>query len=346
MDPAAYGKRTFDGDLDWTRDRDEAMSCIESADILHLHHYFDLERNPFGIDFSALRRRGKRLVRQFHSGPYHVAGGQPKKIREAIESPVPQLVVAQYQERYYPRARLVPNLVPLEDESYRPLAAAGHLESLRIFFAPSSASAAWEHREAIRRWETKGFPETVRMLDDVKRRSSSVVADIRHDMPHSECLRARQAADLSIDDLVTGSFHLSSLEGLAQGVPTLAFLDARTLAILEEMTGTSVHPWINCRLEDAADRLIALAEEPANRSELRRTARDWMVRYWNDRDLVRHFTDAYAYLLERDGACFPARFNPGKLKTRWETTARADLAWQVRRWRHCLCENRLARLFS
>lgn len=143
-------------------------------------------------------------------------------------------------------------------------------------------------------------------------------------------------ADLSIDDLVTGSFHLSSLEGLAQGIPTLAFLDSRTLSVLDEMAGTPSHPWINCRLEDAEDRLLALAAQADVRHALGQAARDWMLRYWNDRNLVRHFTDAYAQVLESEGAPFPTRFNPERLQTRWEIRARQDLAWRLRRWRHLL----------
>lgn len=346
LNPSAYSTRTFEGDLDWTLDREEALSCIRRADILHLHHFFDLEHNPFELDFAALRRSGKQLVRQFHSGPFHIAGGQVSRIREVIESPIPQLVISQYQERYFPRARLVPNLVPLDDDLYRPLVIPRSTENLRIFFAPSSPTSAWEHLDAIRRWETKGLPETVRMLQHVQRRNPSVVVDVRRDIPHTDCLYARQAADLSIDDLVTGSFHLSSLEGLAQGVPTLSFLDRRTLSILAEMTGTATHPWINCRLENAEGALIALGEHSEKRRALGKAAHEWMLKYWNDRDLIFHYTDAYTFLLEREGVPFPTRFDPGKLQTYWETKARQDLAWHIRRLRYRLRNNKLSTLFA
>ncbi len=344
LDPVAYGTRTFEGDLDWNRDREEALSCIDSADVLHLHHYFDLEHNPFEFNFAALLRRGKQLVRQFHSSSFHVAGGQADRIREVVDSPIPQLVIAQYPERYFPRARLVPNLVPLEDELYRPAARPHRDDAIRIFFAPSSPDSAWKFRDPIRRWESKGYPETLRTLENLRHRNPSIVADVRRDVPHAECLRARQMADLSIDDLVTGSFHLSSLEGLAQGIPTLAFLDPRTLSVLVEMAGTPSHPWVNCRLEDAEDRLLSLAVQGDVRNELGQAARDWMVRYWNDRNLVRHFTDAYAQVLESDGASFPTRFDPERLQTRWKIGVRQDLAWRFRRWRHLLSDRGFFRL--
>lgn len=346
LDPRAYGTRTFDGDLDWTTDREQALACIDQADILHLHHFFDLEHNPFGLDFSALQRKGKRLVRQFHSTPFHLAGGQVSRIREVVDSSVPQLVIAQYPERYFPRARLVPNLVPLDDELHRPLAAPERSDAVTVFFAPSSAHSAWQFPQAMRRWESKGLPETARMLERARRRNPSLVVDIRRDVPHVECLRARQAADISIDDLVTGSFHLSSLEGLAQGVPTLGFLDRRTLATLAEMAGTSTHPWLNCRVEDAEAILDTLVANASLRSTLGQAARSWMLRYWNDRDLVAHYTDAYARLMEHGETPFPSRFDAGSMSTLWETRMRHDLAWRVRRWRQRLRDARLSHLIG
>lgn len=341
LNPAAYGTRTFEGDLDWTLHQEEALSCIEAADIVHLHHYFDLSHNPFGVDFASLQRGGKPIVRQFHSGPFHIASGQVSRIREVVDSPIPQLVVSQYQERYFPRARLVPNLVPLADELYRPLGRPNPSGSVKVFYAPSSEHSAWESRSAISRWENKGAPETTQMLQRLQRRSPCIVADIRCDLPHTDCLSARRAADISIDDLVTGSFHLSSLEGLAQGVPTLAFLDARTLTTLAEMAGTHTHPWTNCHIDNAEDILASLAAQPQRRVELGQRARDWMLKYWNDRELIGHYTSAYEYLLETAGAAFPQRFDPGNLKTYWESRAGPDLSWHVRRWQHLLRSSRL-----
>ena len=43
LQPHAYGERTFENDLTWEHDREEALSLLEEADIIHLHHYMDLE---------------------------------------------------------------------------------------------------------------------------------------------------------------------------------------------------------------------------------------------------------------------------------------------------------------
>src|SRR5258707_3441318 len=75
VDPGAYGSRTFPGDLDWQSQIDEVREVLEKADIIHLHHFFDLEDNPFRIDFRTLCGDRVRVVRQFHSAPLTIARG-------------------------------------------------------------------------------------------------------------------------------------------------------------------------------------------------------------------------------------------------------------------------------
>ena len=49
LDPGAYGSRTFPGDLDWQSHTDEVREVLGKVDILHLHHFFDLDDNPFKV---------------------------------------------------------------------------------------------------------------------------------------------------------------------------------------------------------------------------------------------------------------------------------------------------------
>jgi hypothetical protein len=160
-----------------------------------------------------------------------------------------------------------------------------------------------------------------------------IKVDIRRDIPHAQCLGARQHADISIDELVTGSFHLSSLEGMAQGVPTLAYLDGRTRDVLAQFTGTNNNPWINCCLEAAPDAIKAMVKDPEFRLAKGREVRVWMERYWNDSAMVKHYVDAYETLIETNGARFPTRFDLSKLLTKWQIQTQHDLAWRIRRFR-------------
>src|SRR4026207_2490498 len=68
LNPYAYGNRTFTGDLDWSSDKEKALELLGEIDIVHLHHFFELDDNPFGINFNKVCHHA-RFVRQFHTHP-------------------------------------------------------------------------------------------------------------------------------------------------------------------------------------------------------------------------------------------------------------------------------------
>lgn len=118
FDASAYGARTFAVDIDWRTQRDEALAAIDAADVIHLHQHFSFDAT-FGADLP--RRFGTRkLIRQYHSAPALWAKHDPDLLTRIVTDPVPQLVIAQGPERYYPLARVVPNLVPIHDARYLP----------------------------------------------------------------------------------------------------------------------------------------------------------------------------------------------------------------------------------
>ena len=122
------------------------------------------------------------------------------------------------------------------------------------------------------------------------------------------CVKNRRS-DIAIDEMVTGSFHMTSLEALAQGLPTFAYLDSRSLDTLSELTGAHTHPWLNFRLEEAEEPLAELIKDGELRREMGTFARDWMEKYYNDREMVSHYVRAYEDLLERPEAFKKPRFD-------------------------------------
>ncbi|MFC1453459.1 glycosyltransferase family 1 protein [Verrucomicrobiota bacterium] len=324
---AQYGDRTFEGDLDWQEDREKARSVLESADIVHLHRYMDLKAQPFGIDFDELQRKGKRILRQFHANPGVIAGRMRRPVSEIVDDPLPQLVIAQFHERFYPRARVVPNIVPIRDSRYRPTERADR--PVRVFYAPTFPASAWASR-----WETKGSPETRALLRRIVRRASNAEADVAVGIPHDECLRRRRNSHISIDEMVTGSYHMSGLESLAQGIPTFAFLDTRCLAVLAEITGATELPWMNFRLEEAEEPLRRMIDDPELRRETGARSREWMETYWDDRQMVGHYVKAYRDVLERPDTFDRPRFDPGNRRTMWTVQGMDDAVWNARRRRN------------
>jgi hypothetical protein len=267
--------------------------------------------------------------------PYALARRSHRHEEDIVNDPLPQLVVAQFQERYYPRARPVPNIVPINEELYTPTRKGG--SGVTVFFAPSNIRSAWQVPDALSRWDTKGFPETLALLKRIERATPGVRIDVGLKLPHAECLARRRHSHVSIDEMVTGSYHLSSLESLSQGVPTFAFLDRRTQVTLAEITGTGEHPWMDFRLEEAEIPLRRLLEDAELREEVGRYSRQWMEQYWDDVAMVRHFVRAYEDLLERPGVFQKMRFDPSDGKAMWFGRGMDDASWEARRTRHVQC---------
>jgi len=275
-------------DLVFSERPGEVVELCERADVIHLHNYLDYGSTAFRpIDFAALRDRGKRFVRHFHSTPETVAARMRTTASDVLACPIPSLVINGYPERYYPRARVVRNVVPQDEPPYRPGEEWGP-----IVFTPSLPTSAWTQR-----WNTKGAPETVALLRRVARATGCRV-EVVEGRPLADVLEAKRRALAVVDDLVTGSFHLSGLEGLAVARPVLCHLDGRTRFVLAELTGSSTSPFVDVRLEEAEDVLVHLVRTPEDARELGRESREWLERNWADRSLALEYAALYEQLLE------------------------------------------------
>jgi len=288
LNPGAYGSRTFDEDLDFSRDRALAVELLHDADLVHCHHWMDLRCNPFGVDLSR-----KTVLRQFHSEPGFVAHHAGVAVQTILDDPLPQVVIAQFHERLYPRARPVPNLINFDaiEQTLRQVPAPDGRQPAVVSFAPTSDVAAGADR-----WNTKGAPETLAMLHRLSAAHGFVVDAFNH-VPHGESLRRKASADLVIDELVTGSYHLSGLEALALGRPTLGYLDARMVAVLAALTGSDALPWVNLHLGVMADILPDLLQDRALCREVGRNSAAWMREHWATARMVSHFVRVYEDVL-------------------------------------------------
>jgi hypothetical protein len=312
--PRAYGGRVFKEDLCWGEHQDACREVLAAADILHLHHYFDVERSVFGN----LRQLapGARLIRHFHSASRFISKATGIAESQIVGDPLPQLVIPHYPERDFPFARVVPNPIPEWDEAYCPLDVSASPPI--VFFSPT---AACSFKDA--RWDTKGKPEVLRMLESLARRGS-IRIDLVEGLPFAEAMRRKRLSDIVIDDVVTGSFHLTSLESLAQGKPTLAYLDPRSIASISELTGSARLPWVNVRLDDCAAVIAALAADPALRREIGGESRRWIERYYGERQTIEHFVAAYDELIEHGTLRRESRLG---IAQQWLAKPLNDLRW-------------------
>lgn len=328
LNPNAYGARTFEGGYDWNQDRDTCLDLIKSADILHLHHYFPLDsNNPFGFNFLETKIP---IIRQFHSHPLTIAYGNTDVANSIVNDEIPSLVIAQYHERMFPLARIVPNIVPINDLLYTPCENIDN-EPITIAFSPSVTTSAWATIQNGSRFDTKGAPETISLLKSLKSNHKYMQPRIITDKPHVECLRLKRDSAMVIDDLVTGSYHLSSLEALSMGKPTFCFIDRRTEAVIKEITGCDEIPWVNTKIEEAEYVLDAFLSDPSLRQSFGKESRKWIERYWNDATLISHFVTAYEELLKSPQKFTRPRFDKDDAYMRWMLRDQYEVQWYARK---------------
>jgi hypothetical protein len=313
----------FEHDLVFDEQPEVALDLARSADIIHLHNYLDFDSADFRpIDLHELRRKGTLFVRQFSTHPEAVASVLGQSVSQLLGSPIPSLVLAQFQERYYPAARVAPNIV-LQDH---PALLPARGEAIyAVAYAPTSDRGAWEER-----WNTKGVPETLAVLRAFERRTGHRVRIEPLGPSQERVLAERRRSLITIDELVTGSYHRTALEGLCLARATLAFLDQRTSRVLAEIAGTSECPFVNVRLEESLEVLCHLAAHRDEADEIGRDGRRWLDRHWSDSRLVRHYVEAYQMLMTSGQLERQAGLRLGSAGTRFLAVALPDLVYAAR----------------
>ena len=301
----SYDKMVFDLDLQWKNDRQQIIDLVQRCDVLHLHNFIGLDSKIFSpIDFRVMWNQRRTIVRHFHSTPMWVAKNMGVSEETILNCPIPKLVIAQHQERFIGNARMVPNIVFPNSKICR---LRSNDAPLRIGYAPSrflSARAA--------RWDTKGYPETVKMLQRLvrtaRKQGLGIEIDLIELVSHSECLRRKSDCDIFIDELVTGSYHLNTLEALCTGIACLTFLDRRTQQAISALTGRTDFPAISVGLEHAHDVLLELCKDRESIRQIGMHSKEWMALHWEPFCLARLFLDAYTHVSSDPHKSFPRRF--------------------------------------
>jgi hypothetical protein len=278
--------RTYPKDVLFSEKR-AVRELLQEADVLHFHNMIDQD-SPAMSPFRSIISK-KPAVLQFHSEPQvlkkHFPGRPPQ-----MRSDLPLLVVAQKQARFFPNAEPIPNAIDIHE----PLLTPGpkrHDGVLRVLYTPTDAKS---YPDYIGTCRGKGYSETSRILRDLQARGE-IEAEIMMGMTWDALMSKRRAADVVIDECVTGGYHLTSLEGLSQGLVTLAFLDDTTQTLLRDLTGCSFDelPWLNTPINRLHETLSFLAHNPLVTGKLQRAGRSWMERFWSPEVIVRRYIDFY-----------------------------------------------------
>lgn len=234
-------------------------------DILHLHN-----RDTFPkIKIS------KKLI-QYHSEPW------PNHVD--LNTDAKKLVIAQYHAtlQEYSNCTVVRNPIDIYDLIFEPKY---YDKKIVIGYSPSRTIK-------VSKWHDKGYVETTQILTQIKDKYK-VDIDIIHGVPLKECIRRKSQCNIIIDEVKTGSYHRSGLEGLALGCSTICNISDSVANIIKNTAGQN-HPFINCNihtLQNALEDLINSGID--NILQIGNNSRIWMEKYWNPKNILEEYLKEY-----------------------------------------------------
>ncbi len=267
--------RTFKTDVVAPRAGKESVAALlEWADIVHYHNRWRRQKvfTEFGLEPPK-----KKSVIQIHSPR------ESENFSAEVSSGIPLAIIAQYHVRQWPEVSyVVPNVVDIWDPAYRRLDRPKHNIPV-VSYAPSNWNA--------RGWDDKGYGVVSPILKRMGL-SHEIKYDLIIKQPHQAVMERKRVADIGIDEIVTGSYHLSSLEYLSLGVPCFAHLDVKTAEVVKELTGAERLPWIDTT-KTSFQRKLAQIIGDRSWDSLGTDSREWMESYWKPEFLAEQYISMY-----------------------------------------------------
>ncbi|MEP3331174.1 hypothetical protein [Sedimentitalea sp.] len=275
-----FRDRVYPKDILW-RDHAAFRQAIEWADILHFHGFVDAQSPALKGVRNAMRNKPALL--QLHSEPAVVAPHFPGR-DPTRRTDMPVLIVAQKQARFYPNATPVLNAIAPGAYADQPGASAPASGLPRVVYTPTDLAT---YRQPPPTCRGKGYRATRQILDRLAARNLITPA-YGFDLTPSQLNALTSGASSRIDECVTGGYHLTSLESLAHGLATFAWLDPETRALLCRMTGSKDAdlPWVSVPIDNLEARLTEMAQSETAFAEAGDAARAWMQKHWTPQAVI------------------------------------------------------------
>lgn len=249
--------RIFPFHLRMTSPNSMACEALAESDLWHVHNYFD--------PVLALLRGKRKVIAQFHSLPRM---GNWQRLMDfadrcyTIKQPL--------QEKEY-KLKGLPNII--DPDEYRPVR---RKPPIRIAFAPSN-------RAPIGNPASKGYYEVKAILKKVAKKRPVEIVWIEGESYEAN-LRIKQQSHIIIDDVVTGNWHRTSLEGACFGC-----------AIINRVMKV---PFVYASLATLEERLLWLVDNPAILNDFQERTRLWILQHWHAMDCVKRYVHAYKEALK------------------------------------------------
>ncbi len=249
--------RTFPYHLLMTSPDGTALKALEESELWHVHNYF----NPILM----LPQGKQKVVAQFHSLPrignwQHLMNFADRCY--TIKQPL--------QEKEY-KLKGLPNII--DPDEYRPIR---RKLPVKIAFAPST-------RAAVGSPASKGYYEVKAILKSVAKKRPVEIVWIEA-RPYTTNLRLKQQSHILIDDVVTGNWHRTSLEGACFGC-----------AVFNKVMKV---PFVYASLLTLEERLLWVIDNPSILNDFQERTRLWILQKWHAMDCVKLYVHAYKEVLK------------------------------------------------
>jgi hypothetical protein len=243
--------RVFPGHLQWPTPLAEA--AMREAEVWHIHNYL--------IDALPKIKNGQGVMAQFHSLPrlgnwacLMAFANKNYTIRQPGQ-------IAEY------KLPALPNII--DPDEYRPERRRD--ARVTIGFAPTSHAPVGHPA-------SKGYSEVLVILAAV-----AAVRDVEicliENRPYTVNLKMKSNCHILVDDVVTGNWHRTSLEGACFGCAVVN--KNRTM------------PFVHASLSNLKDRLLWLIDNPNILASVQEQSRVWVESEWHGMDLVQDYAKVY-----------------------------------------------------
>ncbi len=262
---------------------------INWCDIIHIHNQPPLNSNSQG--WGLLENTKKPIVLQIHSEPEKMEG-----IYNVLMTHFPIakiLVIAQYQavHMFTDNFDVVRNAIDINDEDLQPQYNDNKIP--HVTFSPSNKASIERLQSKWKStWAYKSFYEVEPILKKLAN-EGIITYEIFYDMPFRQSLKLRKKGDIHIDDIYTGSYHLSSLEGLAQGKAVICNIKPWMDKFLKQFLGEHELPWIIADKDSLEKTLRYYSKNHEELLAKQRQSYAWIHKYWDPKIVCNDYLQTY-----------------------------------------------------
>lgn len=254
-------------------------SHIAQADVIHIHNLI-----PVGVlaKIATHDLRDKKLFYQVHSPLYEPPNFGDLSDDHGLDFDA-KLVIGHFHPRQFPDYKIIPNCLFRSNmfSAFKPV----QRDKVRIIVSPSTQSS--------RRWSAKVSPKVDAHLAALTAIPELEIASYSK-MPPEMLMLHRRNSDISIDEVLTGSYHLVSYEGMACGNVVVNGCDALAKFAFQAAFRTDeLPPFAISSQHDLSTTIRDLAQDRAELEKLKTQSYDFFWDVMSPERVVQIFLDIY-----------------------------------------------------